>query len=207
MGIDAKDGHGSRCRAFLVSSCRTVPSLASAEPRLEVRREDTYVGFGCGSRLVRSEGRAAHAGETHSPWPSWTRPLADRRRMAGQPLSVHRRSEVRRSAADRGAERGICLVGDGMIHNHRRIRAAAGADRFYTASDLEAAIVLFEDHGAAAFERMWGPFALAIAGPNHEFAVGRDVLGLSPLYWVRDGETTLFASEMKAFDKHLRPRV
>src|SRR5699024_12699608 len=35
-----------------------------------------------------------------------------------------------------GAERGICLVGDGMIHNHRRIRAAAGADRFYTASDL-----------------------------------------------------------------------
>ena len=106
-----------------------------------------------------------------------------------------------------GAERGICLVGDGMIHNHRRIRAAAGADRFYTASDLEAAIVLFEDHGAAAFERMWGPFALAIAGPNHEFAVGRDVLGLSPLYWVRDGETTLFASEMKAFDKHLRPRV
>ena len=29
-----------------------------------------------------------------------------------------------------GAERGICLVGDGMIHNHRRIRAAAGADRF-----------------------------------------------------------------------------
>src|SRR5699024_3115101 len=80
-----------------------------------------------------------------------------------------------------GAERGICLVGDGMIHNHRRIRAAAGADRFSTDSDLEAAIVLFEDHGAAAFEQLWGPFALAIAGANHEFAVGRDVLGLSPL--------------------------
>lgn len=106
-----------------------------------------------------------------------------------------------------GAERSIWLVGDGMIHNHRRIRTRLGAERFYTESDLEAAIVLFEDHGPDAFERLWGPFALVIAGSDGRFAAGRDVLGLSPLYWVKNGATVLFASEMKAFDKSLRPFV
>ncbi|GAA1945541.1 asparagine synthase B [Brevibacterium antiquum] len=106
-----------------------------------------------------------------------------------------------------GANRDIWLVGDGMIHNHRRIRAEVGAQRFCTESDLEAAIVLFEDNGPAAFQRLWGPFALAIASSDGRFAVGRDVLGLSPLYWVKDGGTVVFASELKAFDKSLRPHV
>ncbi|WP_280712947.1 asparagine synthase-related protein [Brevibacterium marinum] len=106
-----------------------------------------------------------------------------------------------------GANRDIWLVGDGMIHNHRRIRAELGDERFYTDSDLEAAIVLFEDHGPAAFERLWGPFALAIADTRGRFAVGRDVLGLSPLYWAKAGDSVLFASELKAFDKSLRTHV
>ncbi|WP_231939055.1 MULTISPECIES: asparagine synthase-related protein [Brevibacterium] len=106
-----------------------------------------------------------------------------------------------------GANRDIWLVGDGMIHNHRRIRTRLGADRFSTESDLEAAIVAFEDHGPGAFERLWGPFALVIASSDGQFAVGRDVLGLSPLYWVKDGRTTVFASEIKAFDKSLRAHV
>lgn len=106
-----------------------------------------------------------------------------------------------------GSDRTTWLVGDGMIHNHRRIRAGHSPERFCTESDLEAAIVLFEDHGPAAFERLWGPFALVIASEDGRFAAGRDVLGLSPLYWVRTGRTVVFASELKAFDKDLRPHV
>lgn len=122
-----------------------------------------------------------------------------------------------------GTNGALTLVGDGMIHNHQRIRAAFGEDRFHTASDLETAIVLYEEHGPAAFEKLWGPFALIIAGPDGQFAAGRDVLGLAPLYWIEsagDAEgdndaaggaegarTVIFASEMAAFDTALRPLV
>lgn len=101
----------------------------------------------------------------------------------------------------------VWVVGDGMIHNYRRIRDRLGADRFHTASDLEAAAVLYEDQGAAAFERLWGPFALAVADERGGFAAGRDILGLAPMYWVRTDEFVVFASEMSAFDKGLRPHV
>ncbi|MDO5493472.1 MAG: asparagine synthase-related protein [Nesterenkonia sp.] len=110
-----------------------------------------------------------------------------------------------------GADRGLALVGDGTVHNHRRLRERLGTDRFRTESDLEAALLLFDDLGTEAFEQLWGPFALVLAAEDGRFAVGRDVLGLAPLYWVRteadDGATTVFASELKAFDVDDRPRV
>lgn len=106
-----------------------------------------------------------------------------------------------------GAAGDLWLVGDGTVHNYRRIARQLGTERFRTESDFEAALLLFEDFGAAAFEQLWGPFALVIAAGDGRFAVGRDVLGLAALYWVRDGDTVLFASELKAFDEALRPDV
>lgn len=99
------------------------------------------------------------------------------------------------------------LVGDGMIYNHRRIRDRLGAELFSTGSDLEAALRLYQEEGVAAFARLWGTFALAIAGEDGSFAVARDILGIAPLYWARRDETTLFASEMKAFDEDWRELV
>src|SRR5690625_544747 len=106
-----------------------------------------------------------------------------------------------------GSRRDIALVGDGEIYNHRRIRARLGADRFSTGSDLEAALQLYKDHGVAGFEDLWGTFALVVAGADGSFAAARDVLGIAPLYWARREETTLFASELKAFDEDWRPLV
>ena len=99
------------------------------------------------------------------------------------------------------------LIGDGEIDNYRRIRDGLGAHRFRTGSDLEAALQLYLDQGVASFERLWGTFALAVAGEDGRFAVARDVLGISPLYWARRGESVLFASELKAFDADWRPWV
>lgn len=96
------------------------------------------------------------------------------------------------------------LVGDGEIYNHQRIRDQLGGDRFRTGSDLEAALLLYDDLGVEAFEQLWGTFALAIATEDGRFAVARDVLGIAPLYWARRGDTVLFASEMKAFDASWR---
>ncbi|MEE6281980.1 asparagine synthase (glutamine-hydrolyzing) [Georgenia sunbinii] len=106
-----------------------------------------------------------------------------------------------------GSTQDIWLVGDGEIYNHQRIREHLGQDRFSTDSDLEAALQLYKDRGVAAFERLWGTFALVIAAGDGRFAAVRDVLGIAPLYWARRGETVLFASELKAFDEGWRDAV
>lgn len=106
-----------------------------------------------------------------------------------------------------GAVGDVWLVGDGEIYNHRRIRNQLGAERFRTGSDLEAALQLYEELGSTAFNELWGPFALVIAADDGRFVAVRDQLGLSPLYWARRGGTTLFASEMKAFDEDWRSAV
>lgn len=106
-----------------------------------------------------------------------------------------------------GSRRDIALVGDGEIYNHRRIRARLGPQRFSTGSDLEAALQLYKDDGVAAFEELWGTFALVVAAADGSFAAARDVLGIAPLYWARREGTVLFASELKAFDEDWRPLV
>lgn len=92
------------------------------------------------------------------------------------------------------------LVGDGEVYNHERIRTVLGTERFSTRSDLEAALQLFDERGTPAFEKLWGTYALVVAANDGRFAVSRDPLGVTPLYWARRGETVLFASELKAFD-------
>lgn len=101
----------------------------------------------------------------------------------------------------------VWIVGDGEIYNYRRIRDRLGVERFRTRSDLEAALHLYDELGTAAFQELWGPFALVIAADDGRFVAVRDQLGLSPLYWARRGGTTLFASEMKAFDDDWRSAV
>lgn len=101
----------------------------------------------------------------------------------------------------------IWLVGDGEVYNHERIRTVLGDEQFSTRSDLEAALLLFDERGTAAFEKLWGTYALVIAAEDGRFAVSRDPLGITPLYWARRGETVLFASELKAFDADWRADV
>lgn len=102
---------------------------------------------------------------------------------------------------------GLWLVGDGQIYNHDRLRDELGHARFRTRSDHEAALHLYDEEGLGAFERLWGTFAVAIAGEDGRFAAARDTFGVSPLYWARRGDTVLFASELAAFEDEWRPDV
>ncbi|SJM62852.1 asparagine synthase-related protein [Gulosibacter sp. 10] len=101
----------------------------------------------------------------------------------------------------------VWIVGDGEVYNHRNIRDSLGNERFSTGSDLEAALQLYVEEGVDAFERLWGAFALVAAGEDGRFVAARDVFGIAPLYWARRGDTTVFASEMKAFDEDWREYV
>ncbi|MEX2626222.1 MAG: asparagine synthase (glutamine-hydrolyzing), partial [Ilumatobacteraceae bacterium] len=108
-----------------------------------------------------------------------------------------------------GADRGWWLVGDGEIYNHRQLRdeLAEWGVGFASESDHETVLALLEAEGPDAFSRLWGMFAFVAADDERRFVAGRDVIGITPLYWVRDDDAVVFASEIKAFDPARRNRV
>lgn len=106
-------------------------------------------------------------------------------------------------------ERGLWLVGDGEVYNHVRLRGdlEQRGHAFRTRSDHETILHLLGADGPSALTRLWGMFAVIAAGEDGSFIAARDRIGIAPLYWVRDGDTVVFASELKAFDPDRRNAV
>jgi asparagine synthase (glutamine-hydrolysing) len=68
----------------------------------------------------------------------------------------------------------------------------------HTHCDTEIIPHLWEESHEGMFERMRGQFAVALYDvPRHQLTLGRDRFGISPLYWTRQGDWLLFASEIK----------
>jgi asparagine synthase (glutamine-hydrolysing) len=116
---------------------------------------------------------------------------------------------------DRGGQplhdpaRKLWLVGDGEVYNHLRLRAELEqrGHRFRTRSDHETVLQLLASDGPGALAGLWGMYAFVAAGEDGSFVAARDPIGITPLYWARDGDTTIFASELKAFDPDRRNLV
>ena len=80
----------------------------------------------------------------------------------------------------------------------KRVLAARG-HRFRGSSDTEALLHLYEEHGDGLFEHLRGMFAFALWDrPRRRLLVGRDRVGIKPLYYHDDGHRLTFASELKA---------
>lgn len=80
-----------------------------------------------------------------------------------------------------------------------RERLAARGHRFLGHSDTEALLHLYEDHGAGLFAELRGMFAFGLYDrARRVLLLGRDRLGIKPLYWHDDGRRVVFASELKA---------
>lgn len=98
----------------------------------------------------------------------------------------------------------IAIVLNGEIYNHHALRAElrAKGHRFKTGSDVEVFVHLYEEHGAAAAERLIGMFAFALLDQRDParptLLLGRDRLGIKPLYFARTPSGIAFASEPKA---------
>src|SRR5262245_16210506 len=76
---------------------------------------------------------------------------------------------------------------------------AARGHRFRGHSDTEAVLHLYEEHGLGLFEHLRGMFAFALWDrPRRRMVLGRDRLGIKPLYYHDDGRRLAFASELKA---------
>jgi asparagine synthase (glutamine-hydrolysing) len=98
-------------------------------------------------------------------------------------------------------DRTIWIVYNGEIYNFRELRSEleSKGHRFYTRTDTEVVIHLYEEYGASSFTRLNGMFAFALwdEKKRNTFLV-RDPLGVKPLHYHWDGETLRFGSEIKA---------
>lgn len=93
------------------------------------------------------------------------------------------------------------LAVNGEIYNHKDLEADLSSDyEFQTDSDCEVILALYREKGAALLEDLNGIFAFALYDEeNDEFLVGRDHIGIIPLYHGYDEHGNYYvASEMKA---------
>lgn len=90
---------------------------------------------------------------------------------------------------------------NGEIYNWRELRTQllAHGHRFRSMADSEVLCHGYEEWGEALFARLRGMFALAIWDqPRARLLLARDRMGEKPLFLLREGERTLFASSIPA---------
>lgn len=92
------------------------------------------------------------------------------------------------------------LIGNGEIYNFKEIRKSLEkkGHRFRTRSDMETICHLYEDYGIRANKHLRGMFAYVLYDrPGRKIYLVRDRIGEKPLFYYRQGDRLVFASEMK----------
>ncbi|MCK4648619.1 asparagine synthase (glutamine-hydrolyzing) [bacterium] len=95
----------------------------------------------------------------------------------------------------------IWIVFNGEIYNFRDLREALEKKGhiFYTKSDTEVILHLYEEYGRDCVQRLNGMFAFAIWDSREErLFLARDRIGIKPLFYVEHKGSIVFASEIKS---------
>ena len=98
-------------------------------------------------------------------------------------------------------DRTLWLVCNGEVYNFRELRAelTAAGHRFLTGSDCEVILHGYEQWGDDFLQRLNGMYNFALwDARRRRLLIGRDRIGVKPLYWRRDGQRLAFATEAKA---------
>lgn len=96
-------------------------------------------------------------------------------------------------------ERSLCIVYNGEIYNFIEIRRQLGKEyKFKSNSDTEVIIYAYKKWGVNCLKHLNGMFAFVIYDIKNNLLFGaRDRRGEKPLKYFFDGETFIFASEIK----------
>jgi asparagine synthase (glutamine-hydrolysing) len=95
----------------------------------------------------------------------------------------------------------VFMVVNGEIYNHLELRAElmAAGHVFYSNSDSEVVLHGYEQWGPQVIERLGGMFCFAVLdGKRRRIMLGRDRLGIKPLYYHHSGSKLIFSNEIKA---------
>ncbi|HNO14119.1 MAG TPA: asparagine synthase (glutamine-hydrolyzing) [Accumulibacter sp.] len=95
----------------------------------------------------------------------------------------------------------LWLVCNGEIYNFRELRSELQAKHYHfkTGSDCEVMLHLYDAEGDDFIHRLNGMFDFALwDARRRRLLIGRDRLGVKPLYVLQDGQQLAFASEAKA---------
>lgn len=95
----------------------------------------------------------------------------------------------------------VQVVFNGEIYNYRELRTEllAHGHCLRTKSDTEVLVHLYEELGSELVKRLRGQFAFALWDVKRkQLLLARDRVGQKPLYFYRDSEKLVFASELKA---------
>ena len=122
---------------------------------------------------------------------------------------VHRRLSIidlSGGAQPLGNEDGsVQVVFNGEIYNYQPLRTwlLERGHQLRTHSDTEVLVHLYEEVGDALVERLRGMFAFALWDSRRQrLLLGRDRLGIKPLYFYRAADKLVFGSEVKALLAH-----
>lgn len=102
----------------------------------------------------------------------------------------------------------LWIVYNGEVFNYPELKddLQKKGHTFTTSSDTEVIVHLYEEKGPACLEDLNGQFAFAIWDSiKKELFLARDRVGIHPLYYFIDGNSLIFASEIKSIfmDEHV----
>jgi asparagine synthase (glutamine-hydrolysing) len=95
----------------------------------------------------------------------------------------------------------VWLICNGEIYNYRELtqKLASQGHRFQTKSDSEVIIHLYEQYEEDCVKHLNGIFAFALWDEKKKkLILGRDQLGVKPLFYYQDKDKIVFSSEIKA---------
>jgi asparagine synthase (glutamine-hydrolysing) len=94
----------------------------------------------------------------------------------------------------------IVLVANGEIYNFKELRETlqSSGHIFRTKTDCEVILHLYEEHGYGFVDKLNGMFAFCLYDSEKNILImARDRMGIKPLYFYRNDDVLIFASEIK----------
>jgi len=161
----------------------------------------------CGiAGILSLDGSPVHEGEIRRMCGAMVHRGPDGEGYYGRPgvgLGMRRLSIIDLATGDqpvRNEDGTAWVVFNGEIYNYRELRRdlEGRGHAFYTATDTETIVHLYEDKGARCVDDLRGMFTFAVWDERtRSLLLARDRLGIKPLYYVEAGGRLAFASELK----------